>query len=298
MHLPTIDALHGFLAAAQTLNFRNAARLVAITPAALGHRIRGLEALCGAPLFRRTTRSVELTEAGRRLIPFARSTIASAGECVKVSRGAAAPMPLEIVIGTRFDLGLSWLTPLTEALAVALPWLTVHLYFGAGDDLLARLRTREVDCAVTSMKFADPQLDGIRLHREDFTFVAAPALLRRTPFTRPDHAADHTLIDIAPHLPLFRNWRDAPGGGPLPFRRVLRFGSLTAIHRLVLEGRGVAVLPSYFVAPSLGRRWVRRLFPRVRPLHDYFRLVYRVDDEARVDTYRTLASHLAGAPLA
>ncbi len=71
MHLPSLDALQGFLAAVQTLNFRQAARLVSITPAALGHRIRGLEDLCGTPLFRRTTRSVELTEAGQRLVPFA-----------------------------------------------------------------------------------------------------------------------------------------------------------------------------------------------------------------------------------
>jgi DNA-binding transcriptional LysR family regulator len=299
MQLPTIDALHGFLAVAQTLNFRSAAGLVAITPAALGHRIRGLEALCGAALFRRTTRSVELTDAGRRLLPFARSTLASAGECVKVSHAPGAPMPVEIVIGTRFDLGLSWLTPQIRALGEALPWLTLHFYFGASDDLLARLRTREVDCAITSSRFADPRLDAIALHREDFAFVAAPSLLRHQPFTRPEHAANHTLIDVGPSLPLFRNWRDAPGGGPLPFARVLRYGSsLTLIHQVVLEGRGVAVLPQYFVAASLARRRLQLLFRRVRPQHDYFRLVYRVDDEARLDTYRTLAAQLIQRPLA
>lgn len=299
MQLPSLDALQAFLAAAQTLNFRRAARIVAVTPAAFGQRIRGLEDQCGATLFQRTTRSVELTEAGVRLVPVARAALTAAAECLDLTRDQAAPRPLELVLGTRPDLGLSWLVPLTRALEAALPWLTLHLYFGSGEDLLARLRTREVDCAVTSSAaaFADPRLGALPLHPETYAFVAAPSLLARVPFSRPEHSAHHTLIDAGPDLPLFRAWRDAPGASSLAFGRVLRYGSLAAILRFVLEGRGVAVLPRYFAAPALSRRRVRPLFPRVRPLVDTFRLVYRVDDDARLATYRTLAEWLARQPL-
>lgn len=297
MQLPSLDALQAFLAAAQTLNFRRAASLVSVTPAAFGQRIRGLEDQCGVALFQRTTRSVELTEAGVRLVPVARAALEAAAECLDLTRDEAAPRPLEVVLGTRPDLGMSWLVPLTRALSSALPWLTLHLYFGSGDDLLARLRTREVDCAVTSSSFSDPRLGAFPLHPESFAFVGAPALLDRLPLSRPEHAAQHTLVDAGPELPLFRSWRDAPGASHLSFGRVLRYGSLAAILHLVLEGRGVAVLPRYFVAPALARRRVRPLFPRVRPLTDTFRLVYRVDDDARLATYRTLADWLARQPL-
>jgi DNA-binding transcriptional LysR family regulator len=296
MQLPSIDALQGFLAAAQTLNFRRAARLVALTPAALGHRIRTLEELCGVELFQRTTRAVELTEAGRALVPYANRVLAAAGECVRAARGDRGPPPVEVVLGTRPDLGLSWLVPQTAHLAARLPTMTLHLYFGSGVDLLARLRTREIDCAVTSSRLADPKLDGIPLHREELVFVAAPSLLRRVPLRQRAQAAAHTLFDTAADLPLFRYWRDAPGGGELPFARVLRVGSLAAIHRLVLEGRGVAVLPRYVVSASLQKRRLRPLFPRVRPLVDYFRLVYRVGDP-RLDSYRALAAVLMERPL-
>lgn len=297
MQLPSLDALQAFLAAAQTLNFRRAARLVAVTPAAFGQRIRGLEDQCGAALFQRTTRSVELTEAGVRLVPVARAAIAAAADCLDLSRDPAAPRPLELVLGTRPDLGLSWLVPLLRALEAALPWLTLHLYFGSGQDLIARLRTREVDCAVTSAPVADPRLGAFPLHPETYAFVGAPSLLARTPFSRPEHAAHHTLIDAGPELPLFRAWRDAPGGSSLAFGRVLRYGSLAAILQFVVAGRGVAVLPRYVAAPALARRRVRPLFPRVRLLVDTFRLVYRVDDDARLATYRTLADWLARQPL-
>lgn len=296
MQMPSVDVLQGFLAAARTLNFRRAARQVALTPAALSRRIQVLEDLCGTPLFQRTTRSVVLTEAGQRLVPCARDALVAAEACIAAARGAANPIAIDLVVGTRPDLGLSWLFPQIHALATELPHVTLHLFFGATDDLYARLRTRELDCAVSSARFADPQLDALPLHREDFTFVAAPALLRRHPFTRPEHAARHVLIDVSPDLPLFQYWRDAPGGGDLPFAGIQRFNSLAAIHRTVLTGHGVAVLPHYFVAPSLSRGRLQRLFPRVRMLHDYFRLVYRRDDH-RVATFRALAAHFLRQPL-
>jgi LysR family transcriptional regulator, glycine cleavage system transcriptional activator len=296
MHLPSVDGLHGFVAAAQTLNFRRAARQVALTPAALSRRIQVLEELCGTQLFQRTTRSVALTEAGQRLLSSAREALAAVEACVAAARGAANPVAIELVVGTRPDLGLSWLFPQIHTVAVALPHVTLHLFFGATDDLYARLRTREIDCAVSSAGFADPLLDAISLHREDFVFVASTALLRRQPFTRTEHAAHHVLVDISPDLPLFQYWRHARGGGELPFARVQRFNSLAAIHQTVLAGRGVAVLPRYFVAHSLARGRLRRLFPRVRLLHDYFRLVYRRDDN-RVSTFRALAATLAKQPL-
>ena len=295
--LPSLDSLRCFAAAARFLNFRAAARSVALTPAALGQRIRQLEEQLDAALFLRTTRSVSLTEAGLALLPFAERCLAAAGDCVRAARGDTGPPPMEIVLGTRQELGMSWVVPQLDRLSQIYPSLDLHLYFGSGPDLLLRVRTMEIDCAVTSSRFSDPRLAALPLHQEDFIFVASPELLRRTPFTRHEHAADHTLVDAGPDLPLFRSWRDAPGGGHLPFGRVLRYGSLAAILHLVLEGRGVAVLPRYFVAPLLARRRVRHLFPRVHPLPDTFRLVYRADDDARLSTYRTLAEWFAKQPL-
>jgi DNA-binding transcriptional LysR family regulator len=209
--LPSIDNLRCFLAAAQSLNFRAAARAVALTPAALGQRIRQLEDQLGVPLFTRTTRSVELTAAGLALVPYARRALDAADECVRAARGDLGPVPVELVLGTRHELGLSWILPQLDAINRAHPALTLHLYFGAGDDLLLRLRTREVDCAVTSSRFNDPKLEAVVLHREEYVFVAARALLARTPLARPEHAARHTLIDSTAELPLFRYWREAPG---------------------------------------------------------------------------------------
>lgn len=295
--LPAVESLRCFVAAAQLLNFRAAARAVALTPAALGQRIRAMEAQLGAALFARTTRSVTLTRAGMDLLPRARAAIDAVEDCVRAARGDLAPAPIEVVLGTRYELGLSWVVPQLDALSAARPEVTFHLYFGGGDDLLLRLRMREIDCAVTSSRLADPRLESVQLHREDYVFVGERAMLRETPLTKPEHAARHTLLDAAADLPLFRYWRDAPDGGDrLRFAKVRRIGTVAAIEALVRAGRGVAVLPRYLVDGAIRRRELRVLLPAVKPLSDHFRLVYRAGDP-RAPLFEAIAAAMLRAPL-
>jgi DNA-binding transcriptional LysR family regulator len=295
--LPSLDSLRCFAAAARLLNFRAAARTVALTPAALGQRIQKLEEELGAQLFRRTTRSVALTEAGLALLPAAEQCLAAARECGRAARGESGPPPMEITLGTRQELGMSWVVPQLDRIAETFPRLDLHLYFGSGPDLLLRVRTMEIDCAVTSSRYTDPKLDAIRLHREDYAFVGARALLARRPLTRDEHASAHTLLDASAELPLFRYFRDAPGGGDrLHFQRIVRLGSIEAIRARVLAGAGVAVLPLYQVAADLEARALRRVLPAVKPLHDWFRLVFRADDVRR-PVYEKLAAMMNAAPL-
>jgi DNA-binding transcriptional LysR family regulator len=294
--LPSTESLRCFVEAARLLNFRKAARKVALTPAAFGARIRQLEEQLGAPLFRRTTRVVTLTERGHALLPYARTCLEAAEDCVRAARGDKGAPITEIVLGTRHELGLSWLLPQLGALAEKLPHLELHLYFGSGPDLLIRVRTAEVDCAITSARFSDTLLDAISLHREVYVFVGARSLLERTPLTQPEHAKHHTLLDASSDIPLFAYFRDAQKGKTYEFARVIRLGSIGAMRQRVLDGAGVAVLPEYLIAHDIQKKRLVRIMPRVTPLSDYFRLVFRGDDPRR-GLFESLATHLTESPL-
>ncbi|MEM7440429.1 MAG: LysR substrate-binding domain-containing protein [Pseudomonadota bacterium] len=67
--LPPLNALRAFDAAARHMSFSLAAAELNVTPAALSQQIKNLEAHLEAPVFRRLTRRVELTEVGRLLAP-------------------------------------------------------------------------------------------------------------------------------------------------------------------------------------------------------------------------------------
>ncbi|MGE0711145.1 MAG: LysR family transcriptional regulator [Planctomycetota bacterium] len=295
--LPDPESLRCFLAAARQLNFRAAARAVHLTPAALGKRIAQLERDLGAPLFLRTTRRVALTEAGLALVPAAEGALSRLAGCVAVARGETDPPPQSLTLGTRHELGLSWVLPAVEQVERRLPHLSLDVYFGSGPDLELRVRGGEVDCAVTSRRSDDPLLDGYRLHREDYAFVGHPRLLARSPLRKDADAAAHTLVDAHRALPLFAYWRQAPGGRPLPFAALRVMGTIAAIHWLVRRRGGVAVLPRYLVEKDLRARRLVEVLPRVRPLSDHFRLMFRTDDPRRA-LFETLAHQLRETPLA
>src|SRR3954466_8558125 len=138
MLLPDLVSLRCFEAAAVALNFRNAARAVALSPAALSDRIHQLEDQVGEPLFLRNTRRVSLTAAGERLLPRAREAIVAAGRCLERSPGGAPPF--EMTIGTRFELGLSWLTRAVASLERDRPDRILHLRYGDSEELIAQVR--------------------------------------------------------------------------------------------------------------------------------------------------------------
>jgi len=294
--VPSIESLRCFVEAARLLNFRKAARKVALTPAAFGARIRQLEDQLGSPLFQRTTRVVTLTERGLALLPYARRCIDAAEDCVRAARGEKGPPTTELILGTRHELGLSWVLPELDGLAEKLPHVDIHLYFGSGSDLLIRVRTAEVDCAITSSRLSDTKLDAIALHEERYVFVGAASLLKKMPFTKPEHAKSHVLLDASTELPLFAYFRDAQKGKTYDFQRVVRLGAIGPIRERALAGAGVAVLPEYLIKDDLAKKRFVRIMPTVTANADYFRLVFRNDDPRR-SLFETLAKHLADAPL-
>ncbi|MFH8381169.1 LysR family transcriptional regulator [Kitasatospora sp. NPDC018058] len=86
--------LRGFLATAETLHFGRAAERLHVAQQALSRDVRSLEGLLGEALFTRTTRSVELTPAGRLLLPRVRRLLALHDEILAEAGAGAAARPL------------------------------------------------------------------------------------------------------------------------------------------------------------------------------------------------------------
>jgi LysR family transcriptional regulator, glycine cleavage system transcriptional activator len=293
MSFMDLDSLRCFDAVATTLSFRAAAARVHLSPAAFSDRIRRLEDDLGQTLLVRTTRKVALSDHGRRLLPMVREVLAGVARLRVADLADPGPSPFELVLGTRYELGLSWLCPSLAVLERARPERTIHLYNGDTPDLRLRLDRGELDAVVGSMRLTSAGLEYATLHDEDYVFVGRDARVRGPADARP-----LTLVDVTPDLPLFRYLLDAlPGGEPWPFRRVEYLGGIAAIRRRLFDGGGrVAVLPTYFLRDDLRARRLARLLPRVRPRADVFRLVWRAG-HPRADELRGLARELRAIPL-
>jgi len=300
-NLPDLDSLRCFVAAAELLRFRAAARRVGLSPAAFSERLRRLEEVIGAKLFDRTTRTVALTTAGQRMLPFARDLLLRAASCGSVAHGEGAPMPFALTIGSRYELALSWLCPALVNMSAARPERTLHICLGDSPDLLARLRAGDIDAAVLSTRLVEPGLEECALHKERYVFVGAPESQRKV------------LVDVSPDLPLFRyllealNHQRVTGAKgsvksegvesePLSFDRYMYMGGIGVIRHRVLAGAGVAVLPEYFVRKDLDEKRLLRLLPDLELQADTFRLIWRKGNPMKAELLE-LAQTLRALPL-
>lgn len=287
-----LSDLRCFVAAAEAPSFRAASRRVALSPAAFTARIQRLEAEVGAALFIRTTRRVRMTESGQRLLPHARRMLGDADLVTAIVHEEEGPLPFELTLGTRFELGMSWLCPALTPLADARPERQVHLYMGAPPDLLARMERGDIDGVVTSTRLTLAHVSYAALHEETYVFVGT-----NEDVTAPDDVRALTLVDVSPDLPLFGYLLDAlPDSRPWPFAKRSYMGGIGAIRQRVLGGHGVAVLPEYFVRDDLAQGRLKRLLPEQPLRADAFRLVWR-SGHARAGELEALAAELREMPL-
>jgi LysR family glycine cleavage system transcriptional activator len=291
--LPSVESLRCFLAAAHHLNFRRAAAEVGLTPTAVSERIRSLEAELDCRLFTRTTRRVELTTHGESLLPAAERALGEVQECVAAVRGHTGYMT-QLQVGTRFELGMSWLVPAFVKLERQKPELQIDSYFGSGDDIVDRLERGLLDCIVTSAPLAHANWKAHVLHPEAYAFVGAATLLEKRPLRSVSDASMHTLLDVDSSLPLARYLLSAAPG--LEFGGVRACGAGAAVLARALVGGGVAVLPTYMIEAELKSRRLIRLLPKVRLLSDSFRLVHR-EGHRFAPALRELAQYLRKLPL-
>ena len=107
-----------FLEVANTRHFSKAADNLFITAAAVSARIKQLEAWVDAPLFERGRNNIQLTEAGRRLIPFAKTMVRSlqqARDSVSTTDADIRPLSIAATPNVWDALLQGYLTTITDA---------------------------------------------------------------------------------------------------------------------------------------------------------------------------------------
>jgi LysR family transcriptional regulator, transcription activator of glutamate synthase operon len=247
-------------AVARRRSFTQAALDLHIAQSALSQQVARLERELGVELLRRSTRRVEVTEAGELVLERARRALAEV-DCVRADVDALRGL----VRGTLRLGGVPPVGPVHPAALIAdfsraHPGVAITVREDVAFTLLAQLRDGGLDL-VTAL--VDPDalegLDGVRLVDEELVLIAPLdhplARAKRVPVER---LAREALVAFGAESAL-RNALLAlvPGG-----RIVAEANELETLRELTARGLGVTLMPRTVVASHGDRLAIRPLSPR------------------------------------
>ncbi|WP_342236874.1 LysR substrate-binding domain-containing protein [Inquilinus sp. OTU3971] len=173
-----LRALAAFEAAARLESFRAAAEELALTPSAVSHQIRILEARLGLRLFDRVGRGVVLSPEGSELFGRIGGSFDALAEAVEAAarRGRRARRPEVVLLRTPPSLAGSWLLPRLPAFLAGHPEidLRVHADLRLATESGARSEADGVDLAIWYGDHAPAT--AVPLLAETIQPLCAPAL--------------------------------------------------------------------------------------------------------------------------
>jgi DNA-binding transcriptional LysR family regulator len=247
-----IRLLVTFEKVAAHLSFTQAAAELKYAQSSVTSQIRSLESSLGTELFDRLGSRIRLTEAGERLVPYARRIIELSEEAraavVETDEPAGA-----ITIGTMESLTSYRLPELLELFHHRYPRVKLSLRPTLGDETRRALRHGVYDIGFLMER--ETEHTGLKsevLAPEPLVLVAAPGhpLAGARELTTAD-LADAQLVGTEPGCPyrdLFEGELRERTGAPPPF---MEFGTIEATKRGVAAGLGVALLPRMTVRAEL-----------------------------------------------
>ncbi|MCU1235933.1 MAG: LysR family transcriptional regulator [Candidatus Solibacter sp.] len=171
MSLPVLNerVLQSFLALAAELHFGRAALAMHVSQPALTATIKDLELQLGVRLFTRTSRHVELTEAGHVLVTQARSLVDQSLRAVNLVREASGDFGGSLRIGYSPNMNVPWLCSLLAAARTG-PFSDAELQFVSVEDstLNDHLIRRALHAAFCPGKVCAAGLRSFRLFQQSF----------------------------------------------------------------------------------------------------------------------------------
>lgn len=164
--------LEGFIAVAEELHFSNAAARLDMPQSPLSQLIRRLEKELGQRLFARSTRSVELTAAGRAFLPHAREIVARTIAARQAVTAAEGEIVGKVRLGFSGVLNYASIPRLTRAVHEQLPHVDLELLGRVmTKDALTQLQQGSLDLAFLGLPVSSPEIETRLINKEAFGVI-------------------------------------------------------------------------------------------------------------------------------
>lgn len=209
-------------------------------------RVRALEEELGTPLFRRHSRGAVLTDAGRRLMPFAARARLLFDDARRAVADQGTPAG-RLDIGSLETTAAMRLSPVLAGFAAAYPAVDLTLTTGTTAELIEAALERRVDAALVCGPVQHPDLVCESVFEEELAVAAAPSVTTLDAL-RLQHEVRIVVLragcSYRQRLEEILTRRGVVG------LRRLELGTIDAILGCVAAGLGVTLLPRALLEPA------------------------------------------------
>ena len=273
--MDTLQNLRAFLAVAETRSFSAAARRSRLATSVLTKRVDQLERAVKTRLFTRTTRTVTLTDAGRRWCDRVRSLVADFDDTMREVSDAQQDLEGPIRIKAPTTLTVLYLAGILTRFQTLNPRLSMEVVLA---DRALNPADEGFDLAIAAFDAAFSAVVDVPLCPLPRMLCAAPNYLagRQQP-RHPRDLIEHDTLSFAPTGSIW-SFNGPQGPATVEVRPRLSVNDGQVLLGSALAGNGIALLSEYLIAPALRsgdlvlvlesyrppELWVKALVPEAR----------------------------------
>lgn len=256
--MSTFENLRIFIAVVREGSFSAAARKMGAVPSAVMKKINRLEDEVGSALFVRSTRALQLTDAGERLYPRAVSLISEVADTFADLRQSRASMTGSLRIKCPTTLGIRFLSPIFTDFQIAHPKCRIELVLV---DRSLNPAEEGFDIALGAMPASYPSVAEFPFAPYPRSMVAAPAYMAGAPaLNEPRDLTDHSCLVFQTTGTV---WSFLGPTGPVSVAVNARFStndSLTLIDAS-MRGLGISIVSSFLSRTHIERGELIHVLP-------------------------------------
>ncbi|WP_321957869.1 LysR family transcriptional regulator [Paraburkholderia bannensis] len=262
MHVKT------FATVARCGSFTDAARQLDVVPSVVARRIAQLEARLNTRLFERSTRKVNLTEAGERFYARAGELVDEFEDLVGAVERDSGKLEGHLRVMAPTTLTIRELAPVFSAFLHQHPRITLEISLV---DQSASPAERGFDVAISGRLSSYEGVVDIPLRPVRPVLCASPEYLREArPLVHPRDLAAHPCLVFTP---TGTHWNFQSGRGivSVDVNARLRADDNMTLLTAASAGLGITLLPLYVVADSLECGKLIPLLPDFSPQENWFK---------------------------
>jgi DNA-binding transcriptional LysR family regulator len=269
-----LDCMRSFVRVVETGSFSGVARELNTTQPTISKQIAALEEYLDVQLLTRSTRKLQLTEAGEQFFEHCQ-TVLDAAAAAEASVGQRQQPVGTLRVNCPVAFGQHQIMPYVKGFLERYPEVKLDLTFS---DRFVDLVEDGVDVAIRIGQVNEPMLVAQRIGLTRRVTVAAASYFRdRSEPQNPEDLANHNCI-VYTRLATGNEWHfQNPTGGiiQVTVNGNLQVDNSTAIREAVLSGLGIAVCPVWLFGELLTSNDLQVILQAYQPIPFPIHAVYR-----------------------